>query len=117
MTEPIPFGQIPQVLLDRACTLDGLTATKLNGGQVNLDMCDWVLTSPCGCVRGLTLAYSGPAHLIPTEEKAWKQFVSRKADREAAATQGCRMFLLDHDDLRAVPMEFLAGPCPHSKEG
>lgn len=84
----------------------------INGAQVRLSDCDWVLWQPCGCPRGVTMArYSR------TEDAAWKSFFDTwKGIAEALrAAPGLRMELMTHERYVAEVSERMRTRCTHEK--
>lgn len=83
---------------------------EINGRQVRLNECDWVLWSPCGCPRGVTMArYS------PTEDQAWKAFFDdwRGVAKAMQATPGLRLELMTHARYSAEVYKGMLAGCPH----
>lgn len=87
-------------------------SAEIDGRNVPLHDCDWVLWGPCGCPFGVSVGrYS------PTEEMAWKSFYERKRDREKAQRSGERLELMSHQRWCDEVAERMKGRCPHDKGG
>lgn len=85
----------------------------IDGVPVDLDSVGWYEKAPCGCVCGVTVAYSdygqGPARIITTEEQAAVEFWETKQEREKYERLGFTIFA----DLRSKCTEILALDCKH----
>lgn len=83
------------------------------GEIVDLDDASWYEKAPCGCVCGVTVAYSdygsGPARVIATAEQAINQFWETKREREKYEGLGFTVFADRRDKCR----ELLVTDCPH----
>lgn len=82
---------------------------EIDGKNVPLDQCDWVMWASCGCPVGVTVG-----RLSPTEEAAWKEFYPSKRERDRKRRLGLRMELVTHERWRTEIAEAMKGPCPHS---
>ena len=65
---------------------------ELDGQQVPLADCDWVLKHPCGCVVSIQLAVAPRGHVYAADvTAAWHEFYAwesgRKRDRERLIKQ------------------------------
>lgn len=83
-------------------------AAEINGHQVSLAVCDWVLWAPCGCPIGVTVARSAR-----TEDAAWRAFYDYKREIAVARQLGARMELMTHERWSAEVMARMKARCPH----
>lgn len=86
---------------------------ELEGNTVPLEGCDYVLWAACGCPKGVTQAGAHEVAPVVTEDDAWKQFYSRKAERAAAKKRGVRMELMTRQRYSAEVFPLMAGLCQH----
>lgn len=54
-------------------------SVEIDGEQVPLAECEWVLREPCGCPQYVVLAVT-PTRTITTEDDAWKWFYRSKSE-------------------------------------
>jgi hypothetical protein len=93
---------------------------QINGENVPLDECDWVLTEPCGCAESIVLAVMR-ARTLATEADAWEYFYRAdyrlKAEREKRIRQdqaaGWRLGAMRRKDAVAA----ITKACPHEGGG
>lgn len=93
-----------------------LISVQVDGEQVPLDQCDWVLYSPCGCPEGVHLAATGQKVYAADEDAAWQSMFDTKRERDRAQRQGCRMELMTHERYRAEVAPMMTARCPHQPE-
>jgi len=82
------------------------------GPLVTLTACDWVLWSPCGCPRAVTLAQYGDT-VLTTADKAWEELTPDDAERDSERRFGYRIELVTHERYSAEIYDQMRGPCPH----
>lgn len=56
-------------------------SVEIDGEQVPLAECDWVLRAPCGCPQSVALAVT-PTRTFATEDDAWRWFYRQAPDRD-----------------------------------
>ena len=84
---------------------------EINGKPEPINKCDWVMYRPCGCTCGVLVAsmtgkfgkddYKDEKPVL-TEEMAWKEFESKKRDRERRKAEGYKLRLMLHEDFKKL---------------
>jgi len=89
-------------------------SVEINGKQVPLTECDWVMWAPCGCPQGVTVAaLPASGRVIATEDAAWKEFYDRKRDSDRARRQGLRLELMTHERYCREASPRMTEKCQH----
>ncbi|ADD45882.1 hypothetical protein [Stackebrandtia nassauensis] len=85
---------------------------RIDGADVALGECEWVLWAPCGCPIGCALASEGNR---ATEELAWKGFYPNQRDIDDHKKSGFRLELMtrQHWSAEVYPL-MLQHDCPHT---
>jgi hypothetical protein len=93
-----------------------LITVQVNGQQVPLDRCDWVLWGPCGCPEGLHVAASGRKVHAADEETAWERMFDTKRERDKARRGGYRLELMSHERYGRDVLPLIRAECLHRSE-
>jgi hypothetical protein len=84
----------------------------VDGKMVDLAEVSWCHVAPCGCVDGVTIAYSdhfGTKYVRATAEDAEKEFSDSKAEQEKYRRLGYTTRAV----VRAEAVELFRNPCEH----
>lgn len=85
----------------------------IDGQPVDLGKVSWYEKAPCGCVSGVTMAYSdygnGPARIVTSAEQAFAEMYETAHERAKYGALGFTMFA----DLRERCVELMKPRCPH----
>ena len=86
--------------------------TEIDGKQIPLDQCTYVLWGPCGCVFGMTMAGVHAEDSIVTENDAWRVFYGSPSMIRRARAAGERMEFMTFARAQ-VEAQPKFGKCPH----
>jgi hypothetical protein len=95
----------------------------IDGQNVPLTDCDWVLWKPCGCAQAVSVAQI-PGYTVADPDTAWAHFqdvdrldgdeLDAAAERVAEMMQaGWRVELVTHERCKPV-LDGFGKPCPHA---
>jgi hypothetical protein len=86
---------------------------EIDGKQIPLTGCDWVLYEPCGCARTIHVAATPEMVCAADEEAAWGCLFNRARERQRARRTGWRVELMTRDRAMAEFTRAALGGCPH----
>ncbi|ADD40063.1 hypothetical protein [Stackebrandtia nassauensis] len=88
---------------------------RIDGADVALGECEWVLWASCGCPNGCALADKHGGTPLVTEELAWRAFYTTRRDVEDHKKRGFRLELMTRDRWSAEVYPLMLRPdCPHT---
>jgi hypothetical protein len=87
---------------------------EIDGKQIPLISCDWVLWGSCGCPFGVSMAATAHGVRAADEDAAWKSFYGNKRAIAKAAGRGQRVELMSHDRYCAEVADRMKAGCTHA---